>query len=172
MNPEQHAIDEIDELMAQACDEHGVPLDDYNNDRYVKCELCEQDWHGTVNELGCPGAWADDEQVAAYKTGVEINRSAAQLNDRTYPDLTSAAIAAMRRNPPLSSDSLGEYMVMLDGVPTRVMLRMTVTPPDLYASRSSFEVIAYPVGIQDLSAYHDLYGGGDTPSVAPPPDLL
>lgn len=62
IKPEQPVLDEIDELMAQACDEHGVPLDDYSKDRYVKCELCQQDWHGTLSRMGCPGAYATSDQ--------------------------------------------------------------------------------------------------------------
>ena len=47
------------------------PVDDYDADRYVKCELCGHDWHGTpaapfVGVRKCPGAWADDDAKAAY----------------------------------------------------------------------------------------------------------
>jgi hypothetical protein len=78
-NPEQHVMDDIDELMAQACDEHGVPLDDYNRDRYVKCELCQEDWHG-LPYGGCPGANATDDQrkrwVAAHSERRYIGHTA------------------------------------------------------------------------------------------------
>jgi hypothetical protein len=65
-NPEKSVLDDIDELIASECDEHGVPLDDHNRDRYLKCELCHEDWHGKTNFMGCPGAYATEEQVKAW----------------------------------------------------------------------------------------------------------
>lgn len=53
-NPEKPVLDDIDELIAQGLDEHGVPLDDYSKDRYVKCSRCHSDWHG-LPTAHCPG---------------------------------------------------------------------------------------------------------------------
>jgi hypothetical protein len=61
MNPEKPVIDDIDELIASECDEDGVPLDDY--DRYDRCELCHQDWHG-LPYAGCPGAYGDPKSYS------------------------------------------------------------------------------------------------------------
>lgn len=69
MNHEDNTIDMIDQLMAQGLDDHGVPLDDYSSNRYDKCVLCQHDWHGTSNDYGCPGAWAGQEDQAAYRSG-------------------------------------------------------------------------------------------------------
>lgn len=61
-NPEQHVMDEIDELINAGLDDNGVPLDDYNADRYVECELCQAHWHGLPKASGCPGAYATVKQ--------------------------------------------------------------------------------------------------------------
>lgn len=70
-NPEQHVMDEIDELINAGLDDNGVPLDDYNVDRYVECELCQAHWHGLPKASGCPGAYATPEQRDAYSKSVE-----------------------------------------------------------------------------------------------------
>jgi hypothetical protein len=65
MNPEKPVLDDIDELMAQECDEDGVPLDDYNNDRYDRCEMCHEDWHG-LPYADCPGAYGMKQPKQPY----------------------------------------------------------------------------------------------------------
>lgn len=81
MTDERHVMDEIDELIATELDDDGVPLDDYNQDRYVKCELCHHDWHGSPNKFGCPGAWATDGQKQEYDVD-EYSKSLAGLGLR------------------------------------------------------------------------------------------
>lgn len=81
--PEQHAIDEIDELIAAGLDDDGNPLDDYNADRYVKCELCQGDWHGTPSG-SCPGAWSTDEQKQEYAT--QSSKSVGSTHLSVIPD--------------------------------------------------------------------------------------
>lgn len=60
-------MDDIDALIATELDEHGVPLDDYSADRYDKCELCHDHWHGLPNGVECPGAWASDEVKESWR---------------------------------------------------------------------------------------------------------
>lgn len=64
-NPEKPVMDDIDELIASELDQYGVPLDDYSQDRYVKCELCHGNWHG-LPRRGCPGAYATPQQLQAW----------------------------------------------------------------------------------------------------------
>jgi hypothetical protein len=63
--PEQHVLDDIEALVNE---ELTHTPDDYhrNNERYVKCELCQGLWHGLPAHNGCPGAYATEEQVAAW----------------------------------------------------------------------------------------------------------
>jgi hypothetical protein len=63
-NPEDSVIGDIDELIDAAL--AVGPVDDYEADRYVKCDLCGEDWHGTPDG-GCPGAWGDDDAKAAFQ---------------------------------------------------------------------------------------------------------
>jgi hypothetical protein len=68
-NREDAAIAAIDALIDEQL--RGGPVDDYEADRYVKCELCGQDWHGTPSDGGwngrtCPGAWAEEDAKASY----------------------------------------------------------------------------------------------------------
>lgn len=62
-NPEKPVLDEIDQLIAAGLDDDGVPLDDYRKDRYVKCELCQRDWHG-LPRGSCPGAYGMKSRVS------------------------------------------------------------------------------------------------------------
>lgn len=115
MNPEQHAIDLIDELMAQGLDAHGVPLDDYKRDRYVKCELCHQDWHGTPHSYnGCPGAYATQAQMEAWR--IEYSKSVAWVTfyvldagsgDRFTAAYTDSAGREIRGTLTITSDGSG-----------------------------------------------------------------
>jgi hypothetical protein len=70
MNSERKVIDEIDQLVNESL---AAPItDDYSVNRYERCELCRNDWHGlpTMDDYldrSCPGAWASDEAKAAWR---------------------------------------------------------------------------------------------------------
>lgn len=70
-NAEDDTIDIIDALMAERLDEHGVPLDDYQTNRYDKCPLGQHDWHGKP-WMGCPGAWASEEDTARMRNSKSV----------------------------------------------------------------------------------------------------
>lgn len=70
-NPEQPVIDAIDALVTEALAQPIV--DDYEVNRYERCELCRRQWHGLPEFVmlsggaqTCPGAWATDEDKAAW----------------------------------------------------------------------------------------------------------
>lgn len=66
-NQDKDILDDIDALIATELDEHGVPLDDYERDRYPRCELCQGHWHGLPKASGCPGGNATDAEVEAWR---------------------------------------------------------------------------------------------------------
>lgn len=47
MKPEQRVLDQIDELVDESLGPG--PRDDFNVDRYPRCDHCDHGWHG----LGC-----------------------------------------------------------------------------------------------------------------------
>jgi hypothetical protein len=54
LNPEDGVLDEIDQLVNESI--APGPRDDYNADRYVKCQECWHDWHGlecSVSRCDC-----------------------------------------------------------------------------------------------------------------------
>lgn len=63
-DPERRVLDDIEELVNE---ELTYTPDDYtkNNERYDKCELCQQLWHG-LPRGACPGAYATPEQRRRY----------------------------------------------------------------------------------------------------------
>jgi hypothetical protein len=99
MNHEKPVLDEIDALIAQGLDEHGVPLDDYSKDRYVKCELCQQDWHGTVNFFGCPGAYATSQQADEWRVRYSKSKSVVPASIRVLPHRDGDRILAVYTDP-------------------------------------------------------------------------
>jgi hypothetical protein len=99
MNHEKPVLDEIDALIAQGLDEHGVPLDDYSKDRYVKCELCQRDWHGTVNDTGCPGAYATAQQADDWRARYSKSKSVVPASIRVLSHRDGDRILAVYTDP-------------------------------------------------------------------------
>lgn len=74
--PEQAVVDEIDRLVNEQMRQR---MDDYSRDFTERCEHCGEAWHGLpgtgatdsydhgLGEKGCPGAFADEEEVAAWR---------------------------------------------------------------------------------------------------------
>lgn len=138
MKPEQHALDEIDALIAQGLDEHGVPIDNYqtNNQRYVKCELCQGQWHGLPNPMGCPGEYATQDQRKMW-----IGKRCRTTN---YIGYVTAEHEGVMCNVHLYLDDHGGYVGLLMPVETR-------RPGDLYTfdqARASFSVVTFGEGVQ------------------------
>lgn len=89
-NPEDHVIDEIDRLVD---DQLRLPQDDYNAPFNEGCPHCGGEWHGLpkllVNSTTCPGAWASDEDVQAWREmfprkGFQVETTALSYNDGAW----------------------------------------------------------------------------------------
>ena len=83
MNPEQKVIDEIDALVNEQLTH--VP-DDYskNNERYVKCLVCHQQWHGLPNFLDCPGENATPTEVEVWRQAHSKSVESQQHSDHLH----------------------------------------------------------------------------------------
>lgn len=175
MNSEQHALDEIDALMAQALDEDGVPLDDYTADRYVKCEHCQGDWHGTPNNVGCPGAWADAKEVAQWRESKSVGPDAdselfASLVQGHGGRAEHGLIGEFPASYPLPDDTVVYGTVQIFGQPSGflgVFIPNDEQPQEIPAAQSHYDaewqssvmtITANPVepqGFQDLGYISD-----------------
>lgn len=96
---EDKIIDDIDALIATELDEHGVPLDDYEADRYPRCELCQGHWHGLPKASGCPGGHASDFEIEDWRAKVH----------KGFQEKSMARLA--------------QYVCQIDGVLYRLELR-------------------------------------------------
>jgi hypothetical protein len=90
-NPEQSVVSAIDELVDESLARPIV--DDYSVNRFERCEICGNDWHGlpTFVEHGqrsCPGAWASDEAKSVWRTMFQRPRLAptTRAGRWTFPD--------------------------------------------------------------------------------------
>lgn len=96
MNPEDSVIARIDELDIDALvDEQlaGGPVDDYNVDRYDRCRICKQGWHGLPNDVGCPGVHARGYQIREWKRKLLAHPCARQpYMPRSFVDRQAAAL--------------------------------------------------------------------------------
>ena len=130
-NPEQSVVNAIDELVDH---ELAQPIvDDYNVNRYDKCETCGGDWHGLPvmldwTERSCPGAWASDEvknvwrEMFTRRSGVSNSDGPSSWtltnigqqnirNDLNYLDSTTFKIALFR-----SGSNIGQQSMLYDNI--------------------------------------------------------
>ena len=78
VNPEQAVIDVIDELVDESL--APGPVDDYSVNRYDRCDLCRNDWHGLPSG-GCPGAYATEAEVEEYRSAPSAHSGGYTLAD-------------------------------------------------------------------------------------------
>jgi hypothetical protein len=76
-NDEQEVLDAIDELVNEQLD--SGPRDDYARDYVERCPVCGEGWHGltgtggmdqfghSLGAAGCPGAFADEEEIKQWR---------------------------------------------------------------------------------------------------------
>jgi len=75
VNAEQQVISDIDALIDE-CMAPG-PVDDYSVNRYDRCDTCSSQWHGLEDEdNGCPGAFATDNEIEAFRSRYSSHRPA------------------------------------------------------------------------------------------------
>lgn len=80
--PERRVIDVIDQLVDEQLRQ--TP-DDYEAPYSEVCELCGYEWHGVANGLGCPGAFATEQQLDAWRAWCEKVGDAKQLAELGQP---------------------------------------------------------------------------------------
>lgn len=91
VNPEDAVIDAIDALVDEQL--AGGPVDDYSVDRYDRCRICKQGWHGLPNDVGCPGIHARGYQIREWKRKLLAHPCARQpYMPRSFVDMQAARL--------------------------------------------------------------------------------
>jgi hypothetical protein len=106
VNPETAVIDAIGALVAESL--LAQRMDDYNRPWTERCEHCHHQWHGlrcstpgTFAGCLCPGAFATDEEIRAFKNpplpdDIQVQRLRDGLADaRRWREMNRQEIAAI-----------------------------------------------------------------------------